>query len=102
MSTATTIQNSSARLQVWLRFGHRDGNHSAGAERRIIRLISAKKKEPEFMLNWRLKAFRHWQTMKEPTAFATYPPIDYQSSIYYAAPNRRSSSTASTNWTRSW
>jgi Fe-S cluster assembly protein SufB len=52
-----------------------------------IRLISARKNEPEFMLEWRLKAFRHWLTMKEPRwAHAKYPPIDFQDMIYYAAP----------------
>jgi Fe-S cluster assembly protein SufB len=58
-----------------------------GLNEDVIRLISAKKREPEFMLNWRLRAYRHWLTMKEPQwQQAKYPPIDYQSSIYYAAP----------------
>src|ERR1051325_4903265 len=58
-----------------------------GLNEDIIRLISAKKAEPEFMLNWRLKSFRHWLTMKEPNwQQAKFPPIDYQRSIYYAAP----------------
>src|SRR5262245_35025529 len=58
-----------------------------GLNEEIIRLISAKKGEPEFMLNWRLKAYRHWLTMKEPRwQQAKYPPIDYQRTIYYAAP----------------
>jgi Fe-S cluster assembly protein SufB len=58
-----------------------------GLNEEVIRLISAKKREPEFMLNWRLRAYRHWLTMKEPQwQQAKYPPIDYQSSIYYAAP----------------
>ncbi len=52
-----------------------------------VRLISKKKNEPEWMLEFRLKAFRHWQTMKEPHwAHATYDPIDYQNIIYYSAP----------------
>ncbi len=55
----------------------------------IIRLISAKKQEPEFMLEWRLRAFRQWQTMREPEwANVKYPPIDYQNIIYYAAPRQ--------------
>src|ERR1700687_4934249 len=55
-----------------------------------IRLISAKKKEPAFMLEWRLKAYRHWLTMKEPTwPHVHYPPIDYQSSVYYSAPKKK-------------
>jgi Fe-S cluster assembly protein SufB len=58
-----------------------------GLDEDVIRLISAKKKEPEFLLNWRLKAFRHWQKMKEPTwAFVKYDPIDYQAITYYSAP----------------
>ena len=55
-----------------------------------VRLISRKKGEPEFMLDWRLRAYRHWLTMKEPTwANVHYPPIDYQDIIYYAAPMPR-------------
>jgi Fe-S cluster assembly protein SufB len=55
----------------------------------IVRLISAKKNEPEWMLEWRLKAFATWQAMAEPTwAAVKYPPIDYQDAYYYAAPKR--------------
>jgi Fe-S cluster assembly protein SufB len=55
-----------------------------------IRFISAKKNEPAFMLEWRLKAFRHWLTMKEPTwPHVHYPPIDYQGSVYYSAPKKK-------------
>ncbi len=58
-----------------------------GLNEDVIRLISAKKKEPPFLLEWRLNAFRHWLTMKEPTwANIHYPPINYQDIIYYAAP----------------
>ena len=58
-----------------------------GLNEDTIRLISTKKNEPEFMLEWRLKSYRHWLTMTEPTwVNAHYPPIDYQKSIYYAAP----------------
>ena len=58
-----------------------------GLNEDIIRTISAKKNEPEFMLQWRLKAFRHWLTMLEPHwAHADYPPIDYQAISYYSAP----------------
>jgi len=61
-----------------------------GLNEDIIRLISAKKKEPAFMLEWRLKAFRHWLTMKEPTwPHVHYPPIDYQGSVYYSAPKKK-------------
>ncbi|MCP4552599.1 MAG: Fe-S cluster assembly protein SufB [Bacteroidetes bacterium] len=55
-----------------------------------IRFISGKKKEPKFMLEFRLKAFRHWQKLKEPTwAHISHPPIDYQDIIYYAAPKKK-------------
>src|SRR6201997_3737044 len=62
-----------------------------GLSEDIIRLISQKKNEPEFMLEWRLKAYRHWLTMTEPTwANIHYPPIDYQAISYYAAPKSNS------------
>ncbi|MFY7746273.1 MAG: Fe-S cluster assembly protein SufB, partial [Erythrobacter sp.] len=55
-----------------------------------VRFISAKKNEPEWMLEWRLKAFRLWQTMEEPDwAKVGYPPIDYQDAYYYAAPKKK-------------
>jgi len=58
-----------------------------GLNEDIVRLISQKKKEPEWLLEWRLRAYRHWLTMKEPTwANVKYGPIDYQDIIYYAAP----------------
>ena len=61
-----------------------------GLNEDVIRLISAKKKEPEWLLEWRLKAYRHWLTMKEPTwANVHYPAIDYQDIIYYAAPKSK-------------
>jgi Fe-S cluster assembly protein SufB len=61
-----------------------------GLNEDIIRLISSKKHEPDFMLEWRLKAYRHWLTMKEPTwPHVHYPPIDYQGSVYYSAPKKK-------------
>ena len=61
-----------------------------GLDENIIRLISNKKKEPEWLLEWRLKAFRHWQTMKEPTwQFVKYPPINFQDITYYSAPKQK-------------
>ncbi|RPI26286.1 MAG: Fe-S cluster assembly protein SufB [Acidobacteria bacterium] len=61
-----------------------------GLNEDIIRVISEKKGEPEFMLEWRLRAFRHWLTLEEPHwANVTYPPIDYQSIIYYSAPSKK-------------
>jgi len=61
-----------------------------GLSEDVIRLISRKKDEPEFMLEWRLKAYRHWLTMREPTwASVKYSKIDYQDIIYYSAPKKR-------------
>jgi len=62
----------------------------AGLSEDVIRLISAKKNEPQWMLDWRLKSYRHWLTMKEPTwQNVHYPPIDYQAIVYYSAPKSR-------------
>ena len=62
----------------------------AGLNEDVIRLISQKKQEPEFLLEWRLRAFRHWKTMKEPQwANVQYPPIDYQKIVYYSAPKQK-------------
>ena len=61
-----------------------------GLDEDVIRLISKKKQEPEFMLEWRLRAYRHWQTMNEPTwANVTHRPIDFQSISYYSSPKSR-------------
>ncbi len=58
-----------------------------GLDEETIKKISNRKNEPEFMLEWRLQAFRHWQTMQEPTwAHVGYPKIDYQAISYYSAP----------------
>src|SRR5215208_4217006 len=61
-----------------------------GLNEDTIRFISAKKNEPEWMLEWRLKAYRHWLKMEEPTwANLQYPTIDYQDIIYYSAPKQK-------------
>ncbi|HEX9507914.1 MAG TPA: Fe-S cluster assembly protein SufB [Myxococcales bacterium] len=61
-----------------------------GLSEDIIRFISAKKNEPEFMLDWRLKSYRHWLKMTEPKwQNVHYPPIDYQDVIYYSAPKQK-------------
>src|SRR5881296_2169001 len=61
-----------------------------GLNEDIVRLISAKKNDPEFMLEWRLKAYRHWLTMKEPAwPHVHHPPIDYQKAVYYSAPKKK-------------
>lgn len=58
-----------------------------GLSEDIVRFISARKQEPEWLLEWRLKAFRHWQSMPEPKwAKLQFPEIDYQDAYYYAAP----------------
>ena len=60
-----------------------------GLSEDVVRWISAKKGEPEFMLEWRLRAYRHWLTMKEPSwQNVTYPPINYQDIVYFAAPKK--------------
>ncbi len=69
----------------------------AGLNEDIVRTISAKKNEPEFMLEWRLKAYRRWLTMKEPHwGNVRYPAIDYNSLVYYSAPKSVPSSFART------
>jgi Fe-S cluster assembly protein SufB len=61
-----------------------------GLNEDVIRLISAKKEEPDWLLAWRLEAFRHWQTMTPPSwAHVHYPPIDYQAISYYSAPKTK-------------
>jgi Fe-S cluster assembly protein SufB len=61
-----------------------------GLSEDIVRFISAKKEEPEWMLEWRLKAYRHWLTMEEPEwPKLQYPPINYQDIIYYSAPKKK-------------
>src|SRR5215212_113077 len=61
-----------------------------GLNEEIVRFISHKKNEPQWLLDWRLKAYRHWLTMKEPNwAKAEYPPIDYQGIRYYSAPKAK-------------
>jgi Fe-S cluster assembly protein SufB len=61
-----------------------------GLDEDVVRLISAIKGEPQFMLDWRLKAFRQWQRMKEPKwARVHYPPVDFQAISYYSAPKKK-------------
>ena len=67
-----------------------------GLNEDVVRLISAKKNEPEWLLEYRLHAFRYWQTMSEPHwARADYPPIDYQNIYYYSAPKSMENKPAS-------
>ena len=61
-----------------------------GLDEDVVRLISSKKNEPSFLLDFRLKAFRHWRTLEEPTwAKVRYHPIAYQDIVYYSAPRPR-------------
>jgi Fe-S cluster assembly protein SufB len=61
-----------------------------GLSEDVVRLISSKKNEPAFMLEFRLKAYRHWLKMTEPTwPHVSYPPINYQEIIYYSAPRQK-------------
>jgi Fe-S cluster assembly protein SufB len=61
-----------------------------GLNEDVVRLISSKKNEPEWLLEWRLKAYRHWLTLEEPNWHnVKFPPIDYQASVYYSAPKQK-------------
>ena len=81
-----------------------------GLNEEIIRFISAKKDEPEFMLDWRLKAYRRWLTMEDPTrrkesqrwAMVHYPDINYQDIVYYSAPSRNSSTASTRSIPKFW
>ena len=71
-----------------------------GLNEDVVRLISAKKGEPQFMLDWRLRAYRHWAAMERTAgapkwANVSYPPIDYQKIVYYSAPKREGTGPAS-------
>ena len=64
----------------------------SGLSEEVVRLISAKKNEPEWLLEFRLKAYRHWLTLKMPDwAQLDIPPIDYQAISYFAAPKKKDS-----------
>ncbi|NDE01456.1 MAG: Fe-S cluster assembly protein SufB, partial [Gammaproteobacteria bacterium] len=69
-----------------------------GLDEDVVRKISAIKREPQFLTEWRLRAFRHWQTMHEPLwAQVRYNPVDYQSLSYYSAPKQRTDGPKSLN-----
>lgn len=73
-----------------------------GLSEDVVRLISSKKEEPEWLLEFRLKAYRHWLTMEQPEwAHLKIPAIDFQDIIYYADPTKRKTPRASTRWIRS-
>src|SRR5215510_758063 len=92
MSTATQTIEQLASREYKYGFVTEVEQDSAprGLNEDVIRLISAKKQEPAWLLDWRLKAYRTWLTMNEPTwGNVKYGPIDYQNIIYYAAPKKR-------------
>ena len=96
MSTnVNTIRNLAERDYKWGFVTEiEDERVPKGLNEEIIRVISAKKSEPEFMLDWRLKAYRHWvsleKTQAEPKwANVRYSPIDYQDIVYYSAPKQK-------------
>lgn len=86
-STETTIQEALKEYKYGFTSTIEQEIIPKGLNEDIIRLISQKKKEPEFMLEWRLRAYRHWLTMEEPSwAHIRYPKVDFQDISYYAAP----------------
>jgi Fe-S cluster assembly protein SufB len=89
MSTDTQILESAAEREYKWGFvtDIEQDTLPPGLNENVIRFISAKKGEPEWMLDWRLKAYRHWLTMTEPNwQNVHHEPIDYQAIVYYAAP----------------
>jgi Fe-S cluster assembly protein SufB len=98
MTTETsTIQELADREYQWGFITDIDAEQvPAGLSEDVVRLISAKKNEPPFMLEWRLKAYRHWLTMAEPRWWPhlKYPAIDYQDMIYYSAPKAKKELTS--------
>jgi len=92
MATATTSIEALANQEYKWGFVTEIGADAIpkGLNEDVIRLISAKKNEPEFMLEWRLKSYRQWLTMEEPRwGNVHYGPIDYQDMVYYSAPKTR-------------
>ena len=92
MSTdAETLENFANREYKWGFVTDVEADSFApGLNEEVVTAISKKKGEPEFMLQWRLNAFRKWKEMKEPKwAFINYPPIKYQDIVYYSAPKQK-------------
>ncbi|ABE46161.1 Fe-S cluster assembly protein SufB [Polaromonas sp. JS666] len=92
------MANSTVQLDKLISQGYQHGFYTTvetdtvprGLSEDVVRLISAKKGEPDFMLDWRLQAYRHWLTMTEPRwATVRHPPITYQDIAYYSAPKSR-------------
>jgi len=97
MSTINTIQDLTNQEYKWgFVTAVEEDKIPKGLNEDVIRLISAKKEEPEFMLEWRLKAYRHWTALEkaqgEPKwANVKFGPIDYQNIVYYSAPKKKPS-----------
>ena len=92
MSTATDTIEDLVKTEYKYGFVTDVETESAppGLSEDTIRMISRKKNEPEWLLDWRLKSYRHWLTMTEPTwPNVTYPPIDFQDISYYSAPKAK-------------
>src|SRR5689334_11146711 len=95
MSTINTIQDLTNREYKWgFVTSVEEDKIPKGLNEDVIRLISAKKGEPEFMLDWRLKAYRYWDSLEkshaEPKwANVKFGPIDYQNIVYYSAPKKK-------------
>jgi Fe-S cluster assembly protein SufB len=95
MSTINTIQDLTNQEYKWgFVTSVEEDKIPKGLNEDVVRLISAKKREPEFMLEWRLKAYRHWDSLEkshaEPTwANIKFGPIDYQNMVYYSAPKKK-------------
>ena len=100
-STAKTLEALANREYKWGFVSDIEADTlPPGLDEDVIRLISAKKAEPDFMLEWRLKAYRHWAAMERTAgtprwANVTYPPIDFQKIVYYSAPKREGTGPAS-------
>ena len=95
-ATAQTIEQVRSMAEQKYKYGFVTDIESdtapKGLNEDIVRFISAKKNEPEWMLEWRLKAYRHWLTHGEKSRTGRklrYPPIDYQDSYYYSAPKAK-------------
>src|SRR5476651_395561 len=98
MTTATqTIEQFANKEYKWGFVSDIEAETIAkGLSEDVVRLISAFKKEPAWLLEWRLKAYRHWLTLEEPRWWpnVTFPPVDYQDMIYYAAPKPKKQLTS--------
>ena len=93
MTTPKVVSRTSKDLDTEYKWGFTTDIKSdiapKGLNEDVVRMISAKKGEPEFLLDWRLRAYEHWKTLdnEEPRwAMVDFPPIDYQDLHYYASP----------------